>query len=108
MRDEQASHPPRVTDKDTFLEIARTGSGEHIALAVNTIAPGTRLSPEKIQEHLIAVDYFDYEPGGRMNIYLYLDTGVYVAIKIESDKETKQITSTEVDFGHLSECRCGE
>ena len=97
-----------MTGKDELLEVVKTGSGERIALAVNAIAPYTRLLTEKIRQHLVATEVFDYEPGGRARVYLYLDSGVYVAIKIEYDKETKQITSTEVDFGHLSECRCGE
>jgi hypothetical protein len=97
-----------VANKDEFLRIIKTGSGGHIALAVNAIAPGTTLIPEKLHQHLIAVDYIDYEQGGWASVYLYLDSGVYVKIKIEYDKETKQITNTEVDFKHLAECYCGE
>ena len=97
-----------MANKDEFLRIVKTGSGGHIAYAVNAIAPGTYLSPEKMHQHLIAVDVIDYEPGGWASVYLYLDSGVYVKIKIEYNKETKQITNTEVDFRHLAECHCGE
>jgi len=97
-----------MTSKDEFLEVVKTGSGEHIALAVNAIVSNTRLLPEKIQQHLIAVDYIDHEPGGWAFVYLYLDSGVYVKIRIEYNKETKQITNMEVDFKHLAECYCGE
>jgi len=98
----------RVANKDEFLRIIKTGSGGHIAYTVNAIAPNTYLSPEKIHQHLVAVDVIDHEPGGWASVYLYLDSGVYVKIKIEYDKETKQITNTEVDIRHLSECYCGE
>ena len=97
-----------MANKDEFLRIIKTGRGGHIAFAVNAIAPNTHLSPEKMHQHLVAIDVIDYEPGGWASVYLYLDTGVYVKIKIEYNKETKQITNTEVDFRHLAECYCGE
>jgi hypothetical protein len=95
-----------MANKDEFLRIVKTGSGGHIAFAVNAIAPNTTLLPEKVQEHLIAVDYYDKEADGLAKIYLYLDSGVYIKIIVEYDKETKQITKAEVDFDHLSECYC--
>jgi hypothetical protein len=97
-----------VANKDEFLRIIKTGSGGHIAFAVNAIAPGTTLVPEKLHQHLIAVDYIDNESAGWAKIFLCLDNGVYIKITIEYDKETKQITNTEVDFKHLAECYCGE
>ena len=108
MSDEQAGRGRSTTNKDKFLEIVKTGSGGYIAFAVNAVASNIHLSPEKMQQHLMAVSYVDYEPGGWARVYLYLDNGVYMEIKIEYDKETKQIKNTEVDIRHLSECYCGE
>ena len=97
-----------MANKDEFLRIIKTGSGGHIAFAVNAVAPGTTLVPEKIHERLVGVQYEDHEAAGWAKAWLYLDTGVYITIKIEYDKETKQISDAEVYFSHMAECYCGE
>jgi len=93
-------------NKDELLRIVKTGSGGHIAFAVNAVAPNTYLLPEKIQEHLLAIDYQDDEVAGWAEIYLYFDSGVYIRITVKYDKETKQIAKAKVVFNHLAGCYC--
>jgi hypothetical protein len=95
-------------DKDNLLQVVKTYDGGHLAYIINSIAPGVRLVPEKLYQHLAATQWIDNENGGWAKIYLYLDSGVYIKITVEYDKETKQITNAEVDFNHLAECYCGE